>query len=312
MKTEQNMFSVTCEKSMTTVSSSSTSLQHCCGVTVSGPGRISSRGDGTVAWTSGAFITVQERPDFGHLTQFQTKRVVCCLAVSPGGKLIASGEAGKDPCVRVYNREQEKYTSKLKGHSFEIVCVEWHQNGRLLVSCGNVHDRQIIIWDTKKNVQVAYSRLNMEPKAMGFYHKSLITLGKGHIRYWTVPETSTSNMTKALIGRNVALKNRRNAAFNDMTTTVSALFIVSPDGIGKLTTTRTLQSWCDIPGTNCITSLQDLLLVGVKDEDDARVLIMTQNFEQLKCFQPEQNVPPTPVACQPFDQSHIVIVYEDR
>ena len=47
-------------------------LLHACGVTVSGPGRISSR-DGTVAWTSGTFITIQEHPQFGHLTQFQTK-----------------------------------------------------------------------------------------------------------------------------------------------------------------------------------------------------------------------------------------------
>ena len=210
----------------------------------------------------------------------------------------------------MYNREQDKYTSKLKGHSFEIVSVEWHANGRLLASCGNVHDRQIIIWDTKKDVQVAYSRLNTEPKSMGFYHKSLITIGKGQIRYWTVPETTT-NSTKALNGRNVSLKDHRNACFNDMATTSRALFIVSPDGIGKLTTTRTLQSWCDIRGTNCITSVQDLLLVGIQDADDSRVLIMNENFQQMKSFQPEGSAP-IPVACQPFDQSHIVIVYEDR
>ena len=110
--------------------------------------------------------------------------------------------------------------------SFEIVSVEWHENGKYLASSGNVHDRQIIIWDTKRNVQIATSRLNSEPKQMMFYHKNLITLGKGMIRYWNVPET-TSNFPMALNGRNVALKTRREATFVDMTATNSALFVVS-------------------------------------------------------------------------------------
>ena len=111
------------------------------------------------------------------LTSIQ--RAVCCLSVSPCSRRIATGEGGKDPCVRVYNRDSEKYTSKLKGHSFEIVSVEWHPSGKFLASCGNVHDRQIIIWDVKKNIQVATSRLNTEPKQMIFYHKNLVTIGKG-------------------------------------------------------------------------------------------------------------------------------------
>ena len=36
---------------------------------------------------------------------------------------IATGEAGKEPLVRVFNQETGKYTSKLKSHRFEIVSV---------------------------------------------------------------------------------------------------------------------------------------------------------------------------------------------
>ena len=48
------------------------SLLHACGVTVNGPSRISSR-DGTVAWSSGTFVTIQETPDFMNLSQIHTK-----------------------------------------------------------------------------------------------------------------------------------------------------------------------------------------------------------------------------------------------
>ena len=132
------------------------------------------------------------------------------------------------------------------------------------------------------------------------------------IRYWTVPVESQSNHARALNGRNVALKTRRDAIFTDMATSPSALFVVSPDGIGKLTTTRTLQSWCDLPGKcHCITSIQNLLLVGIYKPDDSRVVIMNENFTQLSLFQPAGE-PPVPVAVQSFDQNNIMIVYEDR
>ena len=134
------------------------------------------------------------------------------------------------------------------------------------------------------------------------------------IRYWTIPETTNSNNARALNGRNVALKSRRDAMFTDMAMTPAALFVVSPEGIGKLTTTRTLQSWCDLPGRcNCITSIQSLLLVGISKPNDSRVLIMNENFTQLSLFQPGGvGEPPNPVAVQYFDQNNIVIVYEDR
>ena len=206
-----------------------------------------------------------------------------CLSISPNRKCIATGEAGKEPLVRVYNRDLEKYTSKLKGHRFEIVSVEWHPNGQFLASCGNVHDRQIIIWNTKGlGSAIATSRiqnrLNTEPRQMSFYNKFLITIGKGTIRYWDMPNLTAKSIssnvkTKALTGRNVALQKRdlQDAEFFDMTTTSTGLFIVSYEGIGKLTTTRTLKSWCKMPGSTCIATIQDLLIVGIEKTAESRV-----------------------------------------
>ena len=99
---------------------------------------------------------------------------------------------------------------------------------------------------------------------MAFFQKNLVTIGKercffveafkkfvtstnvvdqvwnisqGQIRYWTVPETVT-NLTKALNGRNVALKHRRNSSFNDMAVTENALFIAK--GSTETTMLRTI------------------------------------------------------------------------
>ena len=241
------------------------------------------------------------------------------MSISPNRKCIATGEAGKEPVVRVYNRDLEKYTSKLKGHRFEIVSVEWHPNGQFLASCGNVHDRQIIIWDTKgAGAAIAtariQNRLNTEPRQMSFYNKFLITIGKGLIRFWDTPQSSRSNMkTKAITGRNVALKTRdlQDAEFTDMAATSTGLFVVAYEGIGKLTTTRTLKSWCKMPGSTCIATLKNLLIVGIEKCDESRVLIMGSNFEQMNVFVPG-GTPPIPVACRPFDQSHVIVVYKDK
>ena len=39
---------------------------------------------------------------------------------------------------------------------------------------------------------------------------------------------------------------------------------------------------------------------------------MREDFEQLSVFVPGGSIPPVPIACRPFDQSHVIIVYMDR
>merc|ERR1719326_2504043 len=38
---------------------------------------------------------------------------------------------------------------------------------------------------------------------------------------------------------------------------------------------------------------------------------MGSNFEQMNVFVPG-GTPPIPVACRPFDQSHVIVVYKDK
>ena len=71
------------------------------------------------------------------------QRNICCLAMSPEGSRVATGESGKDPCVRIWDKETKQCTAKLKSHRFQIVNLAWHPDGKHIVSCGNIHDRQV-------------------------------------------------------------------------------------------------------------------------------------------------------------------------
>ena len=46
--------------------------------------------------------------------------------------------------------------------------------------------------------------------------------------------------------------------------------------------------------------------MGINDQDDSRVVVMNEDFTQLKMLQPDGNVPPTPVAVQTYDNSHLL------
>jgi len=264
-------------------------LLHCQGVTVESANRISAV-EGHLAWASGAFVTLVETSDeqgWNQYSHVQTKRNVCCLALSPDGTRIATGEAGKDPCIRVWCRDSKKYTNKLKSHKFEIVNVAWHPEGRHLVSCGNIYDRQIIVWSLKTNGMIATSRLTAEPRFMVFFGKeSLVTVGKGLIRFWTFPrnaETRVNTRTRALQGHNVMLKQRKDATFVDCCQTKKAIYAVAQDGIGKVTRTRSLQKWRELADCRCVTESAGILFVGLAgdgtDDSIACIVGLDEEFE---------------------------------
>jgi WD40 repeat protein len=68
------------------------------------------------------------------------------LAVSPDGKLIASG--ANDRLVRVWSGENGKLMKTLQGHSAGITAVAWFPGGAKLVSASG--DRTVKVWDVAR------------------------------------------------------------------------------------------------------------------------------------------------------------------
>ena len=74
---------------------------------------------------------------------------------------------------------------------------------------------------------IATSRLTTEPNfTMFFGTETVVTIGKGMIRYWTFP---ANNKAQPLSGRNATLKERRQATFIDCCQTKTAIFAVAKE-----------------------------------------------------------------------------------
>lgn len=70
-----------------------------------------------------------------------------CLAVANHANLIATGQVGNNSDVLVWDFAQGKILFRLSEHDYEVSCVEFSHNDRLLLSIGNFMDKRLFVWD---------------------------------------------------------------------------------------------------------------------------------------------------------------------
>ena len=51
------------------------------------------------------------------------RKTISCVAFSSGGKHLAAGECGHQPCIRVWDVATQAVLSELQGHTFGVACV---------------------------------------------------------------------------------------------------------------------------------------------------------------------------------------------
>jgi WD40 repeat protein len=73
----------------------------------------------------------------------EPKDAVFSVAFSPDGKLLAAG--GADNVARVWNVDEKKLVSELKGHGSWVLGVSFSADGKFLVTCGA--DRTAQVWE---------------------------------------------------------------------------------------------------------------------------------------------------------------------
>ena len=76
------------------------------------------------------------------------KHVICKIAFSPDGNLIASGDAGGD--IHVWNSKTGKHVAAYKGHKLNINVLVFSKNSRYLASTG-LYDGIIFLWQVPIN-----------------------------------------------------------------------------------------------------------------------------------------------------------------
>ena len=70
-------------------------------------------------------ITLNDAPTLFTLY----RKTISCVAFSSGGKYLAAGECGHQPCVRVWDVASQSILSELQGHTFGVACVVRQQRG---------------------------------------------------------------------------------------------------------------------------------------------------------------------------------------
>ena len=67
------------------------------------------------------------------------RKTISCVAFSSGGKYLAAGECGHQPCVRVWDVASQSILSELQGHTFGVACVVRQQRGMCVWVCYSCH-----------------------------------------------------------------------------------------------------------------------------------------------------------------------------
>src|SRR5438105_3862656 len=77
------------------------------------------------------------------------KSNILCLAFSPDGKTLASGEVDKK--IRLWDASTGKQIALLEGHTKQVAALAFSLDGATLYSAA--YDRTIRIWDVKSGKQ---------------------------------------------------------------------------------------------------------------------------------------------------------------
>jgi WD40 repeat protein len=72
---------------------------------------------------------------------------VTCVALSPSGRLIASGQKGDNADVYVWDYNSRKAIYKFEEHDNMVQGVAFSDDEKILASIGGPEDGNLIVWD---------------------------------------------------------------------------------------------------------------------------------------------------------------------
>jgi serine/threonine protein kinase/WD40 repeat protein len=85
-------------------------------------------------------------------TEYERDYGLTTLAISPDGRVVASGSGWEDPTIRIWEAATGRLVTRLYGHTGYVCRLAFTQNGRRLVSAGS--DQSIRSWDTNAWTEV--------------------------------------------------------------------------------------------------------------------------------------------------------------
>lgn len=88
---------------------------------------------------------------------------ITCLAVSHRGDLCATGQQGENANVVLWSLAERRKLFSFEEQDHRIDCICFSRDDRYLLSCGDVVDQRIFVYDTAKGLIIAWAPLQPKP-----------------------------------------------------------------------------------------------------------------------------------------------------
>ncbi|KAJ9083447.1 hypothetical protein DSO57_1034626 [Entomophthora muscae] len=217
-------------------------------------------------------------------------KAIVSTAFSPDGKYLAVGEAGRLPRVLVWDLEQGKYISELKGHKFGVLALAFSPDLKHLVSLGYQHDGVLNVWNWRTATRVASNRITSKVNALAFSSDGTfcVTVGLRHIKFWYFdhsrpPGPKPVLMTKVLDGRSGVLGNLKTKNFLDVVCSDvdRSVYAITSDGhLCMLSEARKVEKFIDLKAKTaiCLAYNKGKLVCGCSDGTTRVFLASTMKY----------------------------------
>ena len=70
---------------------------------------------------------------------------ITCLALSPSGRFVASGQKGENSDAIVFDFESKQLLYRMSEHDFGVACLAFSDDELLLCTVGSVDDNKILV-----------------------------------------------------------------------------------------------------------------------------------------------------------------------
>uniref|UniRef100_A0A2A4K135 WD repeat-containing protein 55 homolog n=1 Tax=Heliothis virescens TaxID=7102 RepID=A0A2A4K135_HELVI len=206
------------------------------------------------------------------------RKSVTCVAFSPDGRYLATGECGHAPAVRVWDLQDPTASGAVQigefiGHTHGVSCVAFSTSSKYLVSIGSQHDMIVNVWDWRANLKLASNKVSSRVKAVSFSENGnyFVTVGFRHVKFWYLEYSRSAKFKEPvpLMGRSAILGEQKDNEFCDVVCgrgdSADSTYAITRAGLlCEFNSRRLLDKWVELRTTsaNCMAIGSNYIFVG--------------------------------------------------
>ncbi|XP_047542571.1 mitogen-activated protein kinase-binding protein 1 isoform X3 [Vanessa atalanta] len=207
-----------------------------------------------------------------------SRKSVTCVAFSPDGRYLATGECGHAPAVRVWDLQDPTASGAVQiaefpGHTHGVNCVAFSTSSKYLVSVGSQHDMIVNVWDWRANLKLASNKVSSRVKAVSFSESGnyFVTVGFRHVKFWYLEYSRNAKIKEPvpLMGRSAILGEQKDNEFCDVVCgrgeAAESTYAITRGGLlCEFNSRRLLDKWVELRTTsaNCMAIGSEYIFVG--------------------------------------------------